>query len=321
MRDDQLPEWAFEVLQTPTAGARLHLEGDRLVNEHGGEAARIDNHVVRFTVPSRDESIDFYRAIGGPHFFERSSTPFAMSSLDTPIYHGYLDEVLPADLDSIIVDVGGGDGRHAIHCLRRGYRRVVVVDAVGDALARFRFRVAEQHAQWLEALLLVEADARSLPLRSSCAKCVFAIESLCYLNDDYEVGIEECVRLLTRPGRIMISDRDFEGGLVLRLLYQGVGAMLDATETRSLWDGHGESLVRSKIFTESELVDVCRAKGLEVLSVAGISLLSLLLGYMNGRGLVSSYDVEQLPNITRVLDALGRGGSLRRCHVIIAGHS
>src|SRR5215204_2020995 len=111
-----------------------------------------------------------------------------MSSLDTPIYHGYLDEVLPTDLDSIIVDVGGGDGRHAIHCLRRGYRRVVVVDAAGDALARFRSRVSEQHAQWLEALLLVEADARSLPLRSSCAKCVFAIESLCYLNDDYEVG-------------------------------------------------------------------------------------------------------------------------------------
>ena len=119
----------------------------------------------------------------------------------------------------------------------------------------------------------------------------------------------------------MISDRDFEGGLVLRLLYQGVGAMLDAAETRSLWDGHGESLVRSKIFTESELVDVCRAKGLEVLSVAGISLLSLLLGYMNGRGLVSSYDVEQLPDITRVLAAVGRGGRLRRCHVIIAGLS
>jgi SAM-dependent methyltransferase len=319
MTEGHLPHWALDVLQSPRGRERLQLEGHRLVNERGQEAARIENHVVRFSVPSPDDSIVFYRAIGGPHFFERSSTPFAMSSLDTPIYHARLDEILPTDRESIIVDIGGGDGRHAIHCLRRGFKRVVVIDAVGEALIRFRDRVAKPHAEWLDALLLVEADARSLPLRPSCAECVFAIESLCYLNEDYELGLRECVRLLASSGKILVSDRDYEGGLVLRLLYQGVGSMLDSVGTRSLWDGLGDSLVRSKTFTQSELVAICQVNGLEVLSVSGVSLLPLLFGYLNGRNLLGPQDVERVPDVTRVLAELGKSGTLRRCHVIIAG--
>ncbi len=84
-----------------------------------------------------------------------------MSSLDTPIYHARIDDVLPADRDAIIVDVGGGDGRNAGHCLNRGCRRVIVVDAVAEALMRFRQRVAEHNPDWLDRLLLIEADARS----------------------------------------------------------------------------------------------------------------------------------------------------------------
>jgi SAM-dependent methyltransferase len=319
MTEGHLPHWALSVLQCPRTGDRLRVEGCRLLDVHNREAARIDDHVIRFPLSSPDDSIAFYRSIGGPHFFERSSTPFAMSSLDTPIYHERLDEVLPADPESIIVDVGGGDGRHAIHCLRRGYRRVVVIDAVADALARFRSRLAEQHSHWLDSLLLVEADIRSLPIRTSRAQCVLAIESLCYLNEDYEVGLKQCVRLLAPSGRIIISDRDYEGGLVLQLLYHDVGAMLDAADTRSLRDGHGDSLVRSRIFAQSELVDICRANGLEVFSVSGISLLPLLCGYLNGRDLLSTHDLARLPDIIRVLAALGKVGTLRRCHVVIAG--
>jgi ubiquinone/menaquinone biosynthesis C-methylase UbiE len=138
---------------------------------------------------------------------------------------------------AVVVDVGGGDGRNAIHCLRRGSRRVVVIDVVADALVRFRRRLADQNPQWLDNVLLVEADARSLPLKTSCAHGVFAIESLAYLNEEYDAGLRECVRILTSSGRILISDRDYEGGLVLRLLYHGVGGMLSSAHTRSLWDG------------------------------------------------------------------------------------
>jgi SAM-dependent methyltransferase len=242
---------------------------------------------------------------------------FAMSSLDTPIYHACLNEILPSDPEAVVVDVGGGDGRNAIHCLRRGLRRVVVIDAVAGALLRFRKRLAELNPEWLDFVLLIEADMRSLPVKTSSAQSAFAIESLSYLNEEYETGLRECVRILMPTGRILISDRDYEGGLVLRLLYHGVGGMLSSAHTRSFRDGRA-SLVRSRTFTQSELEDVCRVNGLEVLSVRGMSLLPLLFGYLNGRDLLSADDVEHLPQINRLLADLAKTGTLRRCNLIIA---
>jgi SAM-dependent methyltransferase len=320
MADYELPTWGLRLLECPATGATLQLERGRIVNDHDQEVARIEDGVIRFPVQP-DEGIRFHRNIGGPRFFERSVTPFAMSALDTPIYHAHLNEMLQADPDAVIVDVGGGDGRNAIHCLRRGFRRVVLIDVVGDALLRFRNRVAEQNSDWLDLLLLIEADARRLPMSTSCAQAVFAIESLAYLNEDYEIGLRECARVLAPSGKLLVSERDYEGGLVLRLLYHGVNAMLGSANTRSLWDGRGEPLVRSRTFTQTELVEICQANGLEVFSVRGMSLLPLLLGYLNGRGLLSPSDVDHLPQVHQLLARLAETGVLRRCHVVMSQKS
>ena len=317
MNECTLPRWAFDVLRSPGTGEPLRLDADRLVGDSGQMVARIEQNVVRFPVAVVDDTIAHGRSIGGPRFFERSATPFAMSSLDTATYHAWLDEILPRDQDAVVVDVGGGDGRNAIHCLRQGLRRVIVIDVVADALVRFRQRLADLNSQWLDNVLLIEADARSLPLKASCAHAVFAIESLAYLNEEYETGLQECVRTLAPSGRILISDRDYEGGLVLRLLYHGVEGMLTSAGTRSLWDGP-TSLLRSRTFTQSELAEVCRASGLEVLQVRGVSLLPLLFGYLNGRDLLSSTDAEHLPQINRLLVDLAKNGTLRRCNLVIA---
>lgn len=134
----------------------------------------------------------------------------------------------------------------------------MVADAVAEALLRFRQRVA-QHNPTLDRLLLIEADVRFLSLLSGCAACVIAIETSCYLNEDYAVGLKECVRLMSRSARILISERDYEGGFVLRLLHHGLDGMLGLANNRSLFDGSTEVLVRSRCFTQSELIDVCRA--------------------------------------------------------------
>jgi SAM-dependent methyltransferase len=318
MNKCNLPQWALDLLRSPKTGEPLRLEASQLVNDIGQEVAQIEQNVVRFPVAVVDDIITFHRGIGGPRFFERSATPFAMSSLDTPIYHACLDEILPNDSDAVVVDVGGGDGRNAIHCLRRGSRRLVVIDVVADALVRFRRRLADLNPQWLDNVLLIEADARSLPLKTSCAHGALAIESLAYLNEEYDAGLRECVRILTPSGRILISDRDYEGGLVLRLLYHGVDGMLSSAHTRSLWDGP-VSLVRSRTFTQAELEDICHANGLEIFSVRGVPLLPLLFGYLNGRDLLRPGDAEHLPQITRLLAELAKNGTLRRCNVVIAG--
>ena len=200
----------------------------------------------------------------------------------------------------------------------RGHRRVIVIDAVAAALARFRDRLAQDHPQWLDRILLIEADARRLPLLDNSARCVISIETLCYLNEDYELGLAQCVRLLGTGGILIVSDRDYEGGLVLRLIYHGVPGLLQSYGTRSLWDGQSDALVRSRTFTERELRDLVESQGLKVNSVRGMSLLPLLFGWLRGQNLIQASDCDELPAVCGLLRDLALTGKMRRCHVVAA---
>lgn len=316
-----LPDWALAILRAPGGGPLRLAPGGLLQDGAGRPCGRIDQGVARFTLEAADDSIAFYREVGGAHFHERAAVPFAMTSLDTPVYHGYVDELgLPPD-STVAVDVGGGDGRNAMRWLGHGCRRVVVVDAVLDALVRFRARVATEHPEWLERLLCVEADARALPLAEECAGRVIAIEALAYLNEDYATGVRECARILSREGRFMVSDRDYEGGLLMRLFYfGGVPGMLAHAGSRDLWDGRPDRLVRSRAFTEAELTEQLESSGLRVLERKGVSALSLVLSDLRARGGVSEADAARLSEVHELLRTLGREGAMRRAHVIVGAH-
>jgi hypothetical protein len=55
---------------------------------------------------SGDPSTEYYRTIGGAHFHERSVVPYAMTALDTPVYHDYLRGFAADNCDILVVDVG-----------------------------------------------------------------------------------------------------------------------------------------------------------------------------------------------------------------------
>jgi SAM-dependent methyltransferase len=318
MEARDLPAWGFEILRCPTTGERLRLDRNRLLRSDGAEAGLVDEGVVRFPINSPDSSIAFYREAGGARFHERGGEPFAMSSLDTPLYHAHLDELCLREMDRPIVDVGGGDGRNAKFLLERGHRRVIVIDAVAEALMRFRDRLAESQPWSLHSVLLIEADARRLPLPDESAASVISIETLCYLNEEYELGLAECVRILEKRGVLIISDRDYEGGLVLRLIYHGVAGLVQSCSSRSLWDGRSDALVRSRTFTEQELTTLIERHGLKVNSVRAIPLLPLLFGWLRGKGLILPPDSDNLPVVKTLLHELARNGRMRRCQVVAA---
>jgi SAM-dependent methyltransferase len=314
-----LPRWAHEILVSPQTQVPLVEEQGRLMTSDGEVAATIVEGVACFPISMPDRSIEFYRGVGGAHFHERATMPYAMSALDTDVYHGYLAELRPDDLDAVILDVGGGDGRNALPWLRWGYRRVVVVDPARAALARLRARLASDHPDWLDHALLIEADARQLPLRDGCAERVQAIEALAYLNEDYSSGLIECIRLLADESRLLVADRDYESGLLIRLFYGGgIRGMLDQAASRNIWDGNGERLVRSRCFCADEFAAMMREHGLRILSNHGVSALSLILGYERAGGRLAPQDKAYLANVRALLAALGRTGSMRRSHVIVA---
>jgi SAM-dependent methyltransferase len=319
MTQTHLPAWAGDVLQCPDTGKPLRLEGDRLVTADGVARGRHVDGVLHLKVREDDPSIKSYRAAGGAHFHERSQVAYAMTTLDTGVYHAYLAEIRPEDTQGVIVDVGGGDGRNSLPWLEWGYERIVVVDPAGAALERLRARIATRCPEWLDRVLLIEADARALPLRSNVAARVFSIEALAYLNEDYLRGLGECARVMADDGQLLVADRDYEGALLTRLFYGGgVAGLLEQAPGRDVVDGTSGQSVRSRCFTADELAHAVSAAGLRVVASHGISALSLVLGYLHNLGRLAADDDQRLADVHRLLRTLGRQGSMRRSHVIVA---
>ena len=277
----------------------------------------IEEGILRFAV-TEDASIAWYRSRGGSHFFERSHVPYAMSNLDTPMYHQYLASLRPADTNAAIVDVGSGDGRNTMPWLDWGFERVIAMDAVFSSLRRLRERLAADHPEWLERILLVEGDMRRLPLATNSVETVFAIESLYYLNEEYDLGLAECRRILKQTGRLLIAERSWEGAVLTRLLYGGVEAMLALSDSREMWDGSGVDPVRSRCFTEEELIAILQRHRLTAVECKGLHLVPLVLGYLRGEGKLTHDDQKLMPQVQLLLQRLGEHGHMRRTHVVVA---
>jgi SAM-dependent methyltransferase len=316
---DSSPVWAKQILAAPGGGTHLVFDKNNILSEYGEKIGFIKDGIFCFSVESDDPSIVYYDSIDGTHFSERSAEALAMSTLDTKVYHQHLNNWKVSEPGNLLVDVGGGDGRNALPWLTDCQSQVVVIDPIFSSLKRFRDRIAEKNPEWLERLLLIRADARALPLRSECADRVQAIESLYYLNEDYENGLSECVRILKKGASIMLSERDYENALLIRLFYNGgLKGLLQQSITRDAWDGTQGNLVRSRTFMHNELCDIVVAHGLKIISSHGIPLLPLILGYLRGHGKIESQSTQQLALLETLLKKLAENGLARRCHVILA---
>lgn len=312
------PAWATEVLACPACRSPLSRQESSLRCARCETAGRWDAGIARFGVQDQDPSIAWYEAAGGTCFQDRAQIPYTMSSLDTPVYHSYLQRNQPGSSRDIVVDLGAGDGRNTLPWLAWGYERVVAVDAVVASLARLRTHLLHEHPDWLERVLLVQADVRRLPLASASVTLAVAVETLYYLNEDYALGLGECRRILREDGRLLTAERCWEGALLIHLLYGGVPALCQLADSRDVWDGPADRRVRSRCFTEKELRGELSRAGFEVLETKGVSVLSVVLGYLRGAGCLNAVDEKRQPQVRQCLQMLADRGALRKAHVILA---
>jgi SAM-dependent methyltransferase len=313
-------DWHLHLLACPRCGRAVALDHEAVDCGVCGVVGTFEQGIYRFGFRGNDEATNWYVGKGGSDFHARMKIPFTMSSLDAGVYRSYLEQLRPADRDAVIVDVGAADGRNTEPFLEWGYRRVVATDVSFASLSRLRSRVATEHPDWLDNLLLVESDARQLPLGSDRADVVISTEVLYYLNEEYLDGLLSCARVL-KPGpsaRLLVSERSWEGGLVNRLLYSGVAAISALKDTRYLLDGPADQPLRTRTFTEDELVEQFHKADLTVLERKGIPLLSMLIGYMRGKGVIGTDDQRNLPEVQSLLARLSEVGQLRRTHALVA---
>lgn len=310
--------WINGVLAVPGGKMGARVVGDEIYNDIGAMIGKLVEGVLCFGVEANDPSIRYYKKLGGVSFHERAKVSYAMTALDSPVYASCLSSLTPPVEAGIIADIGGADGRNAMPWLRSTRQKVVVVDPIFETLTRFHSRLRDEHPDWLDRVVLIEGDARALPLRSHSCGITQAIESLAYLNEEYAVGLGECRRILATDGQLLMSDRDYEGGLLMRLFYfGGVTGLIEQVDNRSILDGSDGNMVRSRSFTAQEYADMAESCGLEILERRGISAFSLVLSYMRSQGKVTAEDERHLPQVHALLQALGHNGRILRSHVLI----
>jgi SAM-dependent methyltransferase len=313
------PDWSFHVLICPRCAGSLETVDGDLVCARCGRVGRWDDGIARFGAAADDPSTAWFNEKGGSAFTERAQIPFTMSSLDTPVYHALIDALRPESLDALIVDVGCGDGRNTEPWLRWGYRRVVAVDAAFASLQRLRRRIRAERPDALDRLLLIECDSRRIPLATACASRLLAVEVLYYLNDDYDRGLAECTRLVGAGGRILVSERAWEGALLAILLYGGIARLAEAGDARELPDGFDYKPVVTRTFTRDTLLAAVEKAGLVPLEIRGLSALAMVIGYLRGAHRIDERDRVHLEAIVELLKKLSASGAMNRAHVVIAG--
>jgi SAM-dependent methyltransferase len=280
----------------------------------------VEHGILRFGVRPDDEGTRWYVAKGGSNFSARMRIPYTMSSLDAPVYRGYIKDLEPVRGGAVALDVGAADGRNTDPLLEYGCGRVIATDISVASLARLQQRVAAEHPEWLERLALIECDARQLPIASNSVDTVVCTEVLSHLNEDYLDGVRSCARVL-KPGtaaRLLLSERAWEGCLLARLLYSGVAGLVQMKDSREMVDGAADQSVRSRTFTEAELAAMVQRVGLTVLERKGTPLLSLVFGYLSGKGVIGAADQPHLAEVQALINMLGETGVFRRTHTLVA---
>ena len=138
-----------------------------------------------------------------------TDAPFVCNPALTKCEVDVIEEVLRLQPSARILDVCGGQGRHALELARRGYQHLTVLDYSDFLLDRGRW---EAVALGLN-VTFCQGDARAMVLPSASFDVVLLMaNSFGYFvdtADDYRV-LAEVARILTADGRFLLDliDRD-----------------------------------------------------------------------------------------------------------------
>lgn len=146
--------------------------------------------------------------------------------------------LLPVTPDERLLDLCGGQGRHALELLRRGFRHCTVLD-----YSRSLLRVgAREAARRRYPLGFVQGDARRTALASASFDYVFIVgNSLGYLPEPDADGeiLRESLRLLKPGGGLLLDVTD--GGAVRRTMaptaWHEIGDDVVVCRRREIVDG------------------------------------------------------------------------------------
>lgn len=231
--------------------------------------------------------------------------PYRTVSGEYPYYVKAIKEALSRLHDreeSVIADLGCGDGRFTRMLLAEGCSQVVAMDISPENLRRLRDRLIADSVPE-ERYLLVEGDIANPPFKEGVFDLVMAVGVLLVLNDGYGDGVQGCAHLL-KPGGILltIDPTDFGAAMYaisrhdLRELEQ---VAFEGTKTVDIADPLAP---RYSVRSTREMQEAHKRAGMDLLSTSGIPIFpSLVFGAMKQ---LCCRDPQDWPRLKKVAEKL-----------------
>ena len=149
----------------------------------------------------------------------------------------FLEEMLQVSKSDPILDLCGGQGRHALELSRRGFQRVVLLD-YSETLARMGKRTAGNEGL---NTAFIRGDARAAAIRSQAFRIVMILgSSFGYFIDESENRkiLVEALRLLIPGGELLMDlpDREFVLKQFTPLIRHRIDADLEVIRSREVAD-------------------------------------------------------------------------------------
>ncbi|ROS00115.1 methyltransferase family protein [Sinobacterium caligoides] len=252
-----------------------------------------------------NSNVDKMLLAPGTDFHSRVRVPGSQSYFDCAVVYHYLERLFKGFSAKTVLDVGCGDGRVTTWLLENTAANIVAVDCSLDSLRRLQRRYLAQSEGYERRVLLLQCNVVDIPLRENSCDFVWAFESLYYLLEDYQRGINELSRILTDQGLLANCDRDYEYGLIYELLNKGPEALLAADKTKLMPEPGEEGDLQARLLTRREIRQALKANELYVMAESPVPAISVMVSYLNSRGLfvdeIQRYSAEMVSLFLKLL--------------------
>lgn len=211
-------------------------------------------------------------------FATRALKPYTTTWCEQQLGEAELDEALKmskTDKDSVIMDLGCGDGRFVHYFLKQGYTKIVALNYELEPLLALRDTLSDQDKS---KVLIICGDIFKHPLKKESADFILAW-GLFTSTSDFRESMSECTKILKPKSYLFNAEPTLEHAVVYSLVMNDANELYNTltTKTRArMWD---EKEFRYRVQSLSELRSYMSGSDLELLWERGINVLpSLLFG-------------------------------------------
>lgn len=220
-------------------------------------------------------------------FATRALTPYSTTWCEQKLGESLFDKgVASATLgaESLVMDLGCGDGRYVHAMLKRGAKRIIALNYELEPLLKLKSVLTEEQQQ---QVFLICGDINENPLQPSIGTFIVAW-SLWTSTPDFTQSMHSTLRLVKPSGLLLNAEPVLEHALLYALVMgdheEFFRTLVSKTRPR-MWD---ERETRYRVQTLRELRQLMRNPHLEIIWENGINVMpSLLFGGLLTRTSIS----------------------------------